>query len=91
MHMSQLFQGLRNAETLLGQREFERALATASDVETALAGSDPEHDVAGPCADDIRARLESIRWAAEVGCRLTLLVGERPASATTVGSWRARR
>ncbi len=91
MRVTKLFQVVRNAETLLRQREFERALATASDLESALAVSDPEDDVAGPCADDIRARLESIRWAAEVGCRLTALVDGRSAQKPTVGFRRSGR
>ena len=68
-----LTQRVRDVEALLRAREFDRALALTAEVETALAqimgnGKGRSHE-----AYAMRERLESIRWAAQVGHRLTAL------------------
>jgi hypothetical protein len=73
MQTMDISQVVLNAEALLRSRDFAGALAMSADVETALAREDRIGFGSARCGQALRERVEAIRWAAQIGRRLTLL------------------
>lgn len=86
MQTMDISQRVRDVEALLRNRDFERALTMSVEMESALAREARIGCGRGAEGEALRERLESIRWAAQVGCRLTALTAQAESRGTAARS-----
>ena len=68
-----IVESLNEADGLLSERRFDVAVALATSLEATVAALDADSGSLSRVPTSIRNRLQSIRWAAEIGRQLTYL------------------
>lgn len=74
MNNDTIVERLNEADGLLSEHQFDMAVALATNLEEALAALDTDTGSHSRVASRIRERVQSVRWAAEIGRQLGYLV-----------------
>jgi hypothetical protein len=74
MNNDTILEKLNEADGLLTEHQFDVALALATSLEEALAALDADTSSHSRVPSRIRDRVQSVRWAAEIGRQLGYLV-----------------
>jgi len=87
MNNDSIVERLNQVDSLLGERRFDVAVALATNLDETLAALDPDTGSHSRVPSRIRDRVQSVRWAAEIGRQLAYLA--RTGSNKQLGSpWR---
>jgi hypothetical protein len=73
MNSETIVETLDEADSLLSERRFDVAVALATNLDETLAALDPDTGSYSRVPSRIRDRVQSVRWAAEIGRQLAYL------------------
>ena len=73
MKSETIVERLNQVDSLLGERRFDVAVALATSLDETLATLDPDTGSHSRVPSRIRDRVQSVRWAAEIGRQLAYL------------------
>ena len=74
MNNDSIVERLSHVDSLLVERRFDVAVALATNLDETLSAPDPDTGSHSRVPSRIRDRVQSVRWAAEIGRQLAYLV-----------------